>query len=308
MRVVVFASGGPLSLAALRALRGETQVVAVVIPREPMGASPRAWVRSLARRRVRKPLVQAARQLGAPILWSVRGGEPDLEVALRTLAPDLLVVASFPRLLQPSLLAIARLGAVGLHTSLLPRHRGPVPLFWTYVLDDPEAGITLFWLDGGEDTGPLLASTSMPLPRGLPVDDLYPELAEKGAALFSTALPGIAAGTAPRVPQDARLATREAAPQERGHIDYATWNTERVWHVLSGLGHRHPLLEGADGRPIVHGRATGYRLQAHDRPAGSLEPTSSGWSVYCRDGVVDVARGPWWRAVRHRAMPRSSST
>jgi methionyl-tRNA formyltransferase len=299
MRVVVFASGGPLSLAALGAIRGRAQVVGVVVPREPRGRSPRAWVHTLVRHQARQPLVRAARRLGVSVVWARRSGEADLEVALRALAPDLLVVTSFPRLLRPSLLALPRLGAVGLHASCLPRHRGPVPLFWTYVHDDPEAGITLFWLDAGEDTGPLISTASMPLARGLPVGGIYSALAEAGGTLLNKALVEIAAGTAPRVPQDGRLATREPSPRAPPwRIDYETWNAERVWHVLSGLGERHSFLVDPNGQGIAHGRATGFRVQTHGRPPGSFERAGGGFRLYCRDGVVEVDRGSRWREVR----------
>lgn len=311
MRVVLFAGGGPLSLAALSALRDKAEIVAVVVPREPIGSSSRAWLRTLARRWARRPLVRAARRLPAPIVWSGRGGEADLEVAVRAREPDLFVVASFPRLLPPSLLAVPRLGSIGLHASLLPRHRGPMPLFWTYVQDDREAGISLFWLEGGEDSGPVLASMSMTLPRGLPVDELYPVLAEKGGTLLSDALPEIEAGTAERWAQDPEQATREPSPSSSGCIDFEAWSAERVWHVLSGLGARHSFLVDDDGRPLSHGRASGFRLESHGRRVGSVVQLPGGWRLYCRDGVVDVARGPWWRAslawLRRRCRERGAA-
>jgi len=290
MRVVLFASGGPLSLAALGALHEGAEVVGVVIPRERGAWTPRAMVRRIMLARARAPLLRTARLLDVPLVTSARGRDAELEEAVGALAPHLLVVASFPRLLSPSLLAVPRFGALGLHASRLPRHRGPVPLFWTYFQDDTEAGLTLFWLDAGEDTGAILAAGSVPLPRGLPIDDLYSMLAEKGAALLRHALPEIGAGTAPRVPQDESVATREPAPRPgRWRIDHESWDAERVWHVLSGLGGRHRLLVDENGRPVAHGRATRYRLEAHGRRPGSIEPVDGGWLVYCRDGVVEVA-------------------
>lgn len=303
MRVVLFTSGGPLALAALGTLRERAEVVGVVVPAERWGWSPRALVRGIVRTRSRARLLSLAR-------WEVvryrTGDESDLETDLRRRAPDLYVVASFPRLLWPSLLSVPRLGAVGLHASRLPQHRGPAPLFWTYVHDDAEAGITLFWLDAGEDTGAIAAVDSEPLPRGIPIDDLYPALAKKAGALLGAMLDPIAAGTAPRGPQHEGTATREPTPRPGpAHIDYQTWGAERVWHVFSGLGDRHRLLWDENGRRLAHGRATAFRVEPHGHRPGRVEPADGGWRVYCRDGVVDVIKKRWWSRWSEALRPRS---
>jgi methionyl-tRNA formyltransferase len=246
LRVVVFGTGSPLSVAALACAARSCDVVAVVTPAGPPLRGIRSAVRRFARWRAARPLCRLAGQLGVRVMPATR----HLEREVARLAPDLLCVASFPRLLSPEVLATARHGAIGMHPSLLPRHRGPDPLFWTYLHDDEQAGITVYWLDGGEDTGDLLYQEAVPLARGRPVTELYAELVRRGAVLLERALEEIPAGRAPRQPQDSARATREPRPDPGAcRIDWEAWSAERVSHVLSGLGRSYPLLSVGSARP-----------------------------------------------------------
>lgn len=287
--MALFGTGSPLSNAVFDALAGRARLAAVVVPGIPASLAPGAVRARLARR----GLVRRARRARVPLLYSCARTTPALEAELRRLAPDLICVASFPRLLPPGLLCVGRLGAVGLHPSLLPRHRGPAPLFWTYFADDRETGVTLHRLDAGEDTGEILAQETLPLPRGQSVEELYATLARRGAALLLDALADIEAGRAQGRPQAEQQATREGLPRPgTWRIGFDSWGAERVWHFLSGLGRRHgALLRDAAGRAVAHGRARGFVLARHALQPGSLERRRGGWRVACRDGFVDVA-GP----------------
>jgi folate-dependent phosphoribosylglycinamide formyltransferase PurN len=277
-----------MSLLALQALNRARPVVAVVVPGSRGARGPRSAARALARWRSRRPLVRAARDLGVPVLRHAPGGG-SLVARLRSLQPDLICVATFPHRLSPELLRLPSLGALGLHPSLLPRHRGPEPLFWTYFHDDAVAGVSLYHLDEGEDTGDVAAQEEIALARGRPFLDLYLELARRGADLLVHGLDAIAAGTAARRPQDASLATREGPPgTAASRVDLASWGCERAWHVLSALGGRLRLLSDAAGRPVPHGPARGFTLEVPARSPGTIERVAGGWRAYCRDGTVEL--------------------
>jgi methionyl-tRNA formyltransferase len=296
IRLVLFGSGGPMSLAVWDAIAAAAPPVALVTPGSLPVRSPRGAVRALLRRRGTRPLRRRA--TGNVLQVQAMPGRVEaLADQLAPLRPDLLCVAGFPFLLPPRLLALPRLGSLNLHPSPLPRRRGPDPLFWTYFHDDREAGVTLHWIDSGVDTGPILSQETLALPRGLPVEALYGDLARRGAALLQRALPEIAAGTAPHIPQDQGLATHDPTPRPgTWRIDFQIWGAERLWHFLAGLGGRNGrVLHDAAGRPFLHGPATGYRLERPEGPVGRVDRHGSGWRVSCRDGSVDVA-GPGRRA------------
>src|ERR1051326_1425127 len=69
---------------------------------------------------------------------------------------DLICVASFPRIIPPHILARAKRGGLNVHGALLPKHRGPDPLFRTYFDEDQEAGVTVHWMDEGVDSGDIV--------------------------------------------------------------------------------------------------------------------------------------------------------
>jgi methionyl-tRNA formyltransferase len=267
------------------------EVVAVVVPATRPIRGPRSALRAASRRRARRALVRAARRLKVPVLHAHRGPDAALEAELQRLRPDLVCVATFPDLLPASVLAIPRLGALGLHPSLLPRHRGPAPLFWTYFDDDAEAGITVFWMNAGEDSGDIVFQDAIPLPRGRPGPDLYGEVARRGAALLARAVAAAGSNDAPRVAQDAAGATREPAPTEgTWRIDFDIWGAERVWHFLRGVQPRGGVLSDARGRLVLHGAVRGYRLEPPAGRPGEMERAAGGWRLRCRDGVVDLDR------------------
>jgi methionyl-tRNA formyltransferase len=82
--------------------------------------------------------------------------DPALPGRLRALGPDLLVSWFWVKNLPPVIRAVAPLGTVGVHPSLLPRHRGPDPYFWTLASGDAVAGVTAHRLDDAYDTGAML--------------------------------------------------------------------------------------------------------------------------------------------------------
>lgn len=290
LRIVLFGSGSPLSLEVFDALASR-DILAVVVPGSPRLRGPRSLLRRLERRLATRSLAQRATLRDVPLLVHSPGRDARLVAQLVALAPDLICVATFPWLLPPAILIQARLGAVGLHPSLLPRHRGPDPLFWTYVQDDREAGVTLHFLDEGEDTGDVLAQKGIPLARGRPVAELYAELAELGAELLAGRLESLARGVAPRAAQDPRAATREPVPPAQWPVALEEWGSERVWHTLRGLGATGRLVAPRE-RPVRLGPAHAFRIESHGRPAGMLEPARSGWRIYCRDGVVEASAAP----------------
>jgi methionyl-tRNA formyltransferase len=289
MRVVLFGSGSPFSVAALEALAPAATVAAVVVPGAGPIRGPRSAVRALARRGAGRALVRAAAQYGIPVLRHRPGREVELVADLGRLEAELGCVATYPSLLASATLAVFPRGVLGVHPSLLPRHRGPAPLFWTYFHEDAFAGVTVHWLDAGEDQGDIVLQDKIPLARGRPGPDLYAEIARRGAALLARAVAEVEAGIAGRTAQDPSLATREPAPDRtEWTIDFATWGAERVWHFLRGVDGMHAALRDEKGRFVLHGPVRGYRLESPAARPGSIELVAGGWRLTCRDGVVEL--------------------
>lgn len=89
--------------------------------------------------------------------------ETEVSAALRAEQPELLVSWFWTRKLPPPWLEQPRLGAIGCHPSLLPRHRGRNPYFWSIDAGDQEVGVTVHRLEREYDTGRILARRRLPL-------------------------------------------------------------------------------------------------------------------------------------------------
>jgi methionyl-tRNA formyltransferase len=267
VRITLFGSGSPQSVKALQRLQG--RVAHIVVPRAAYA----------------QPLAEAGRVAGVEVLEFGDG----LARELKARGTELICIASFPHILRGELLDIP---ALNLHMSLLPRHRGVDPLFWTYYCADEQAGTTLHWVDAGTDTGDIVGQRAVTLPRGKPSRELYFELCDLGAEMLARAID--AEGQMPRTRQDEARATHDPAPNPGARrIDYGAWPVSRAWHFLAGLSDQRSDLIA--GHP--HGRALESR-EGTTHPPGSILQTRTTLEVHCRDGVVVMERhkrGLWRR-------------
>ena len=118
----------------------------------------------------------------------------------------------------------ARVGAIGYHPSLLPRHRGRDAVRWTIHMRDAIAGGTVYWLSDNVDTGDVAANDwCFVRPDDTPSSLWARELFPMGLALIRVVLAELAGGVIRRLPQDSNAATWEPAweraPLERPELD-----------------------------------------------------------------------------------------
>lgn len=138
------------------------------------------------------------------------------------LAPDVVVVAAYGKILPPELLAVPAQGCVNVHGSLLPRWRGAAPIQWAVASGDPTTGVCLMVMEAGLDTGPVFARGELPIGPGDTGGSMHDKLARLGADLLRTELPAFLAGERPAIPQDhARATHAPMLAKEDGRLDFA---------------------------------------------------------------------------------------
>lgn len=161
--------------------------------------------------------------------------DKQVTVALAREAPDLLVSWFWTRRLPQEWLAGPRLGAIGVHPSLLPRHRGPNPYFWAIDAGDQLTGVTAHRLEPKYDTGALLGARSIAVGERN-AWQLARALDRPSLELLRETVARLARGEAvPEAAQDEALATW--APEPSGdalRVDFG-WTTERVLRRLRAL-------------------------------------------------------------------------
>ncbi|MBI2322130.1 MAG: methionyl-tRNA formyltransferase [Chloroflexi bacterium] len=105
----------------------------------------------------------AAAALDVPYLALADVNAPEALERLRALQPDVFLVFSFDQIFEPRTLALPRHGCVNFHPSLLPRFRGPEPLFWQVLLGERESGLTAHLMSERIDAGPILGQVRVPV-------------------------------------------------------------------------------------------------------------------------------------------------
>jgi methionyl-tRNA formyltransferase len=154
----------------------------------------------------RSAVHEAAAGLGLKVRTPSTLKDDAAQAAFRALRHDLVVVASYGLLLRRPILEAPRLGCFNIHASLLPRWRGAAPIQRAIEAGDPETGITLFRMEEGLDTGPMLLREALTIGRTRRLHSLHDRLAWLGGRMLPGFVDGLTAGTLAEEPQDEALA------------------------------------------------------------------------------------------------------
>ena len=225
---IIFMGTPDFAVSALDALcrSGQEVILAVTQPDRQKGRG---------RKVIQTPVKVCAEKWGVPVFQPVRIREAEAIEQIRSLSPDLIVVAAFGQILPQELLDIPRLGCVNIHASLLPRLRGAAPIQWSVINGDSESGITLMQMNAGLDTGDILFQESVPIGPQETGESLYEKLAELGGEMIVKYLPAIEAGEVKPVKQDDSLSSY--APmlrKEMGEIDW-TMSAAQIEQRMRGM-------------------------------------------------------------------------
>lgn len=199
-----------------------------------------------------------ARRHRIPVVRPTRLRDPDFLAWLEGRKPDLLVVSIYDRILPPEVLALAPLGGLNLHPSLLPRWRGPSPVARAILSGETETGLTFHLMDESVDTGPILAQRRIPIMPDDTLLTLFERMACTAPEVLVEAIAGHAAGTLRPLPQEGPVTLAPRITFEEGHLDW----TAPVDRLLRMIRACHPQ-PGAFG--IVKGQVTAI-LEAKARP------------------------------------------
>ena len=164
---------------------------------------------------------QCAIELGLPVIQPQTLRTPEALEQLAAFEADLFIVTAYGQILPQTILDLPLHGALNIHASLLPRHRGAAPIQWAILEGDTETGITLMRMDAGLDTGDMIATAKTPITESDTAQTLHDRLAKIGAALLTQSLTGFLDDTLSPVPQDDNQSTyaRKIKKQD-GQIDW----------------------------------------------------------------------------------------
>ena len=223
---------------------------------------------------------------GLPLMQPLRLKDPQLAAQLESLAPDLVVVVAYGRILPEALLELAARGAVNVHASLLPLYRGASPVAHAILHGEKETGVTTMRMIAALDAGDVLMQRAIPISDDDTGATLEERLALLGADLLIETLDALAAGAVHPVPQDHDRATwAPTLSKDDGRIDWSLpareiWLRVRAFDPWPGAWTRTPA-----GRQLRIWRA---------RPAESSSAQAAAGTVVAvggRKDDVEVAAG-----------------
>jgi methionyl-tRNA formyltransferase len=243
----------------LEQLADRTQIVAVVTqPDRPAGRGHK-----LAPTPVKTAALARGLRVDTPTALKPYADE------LRALAPDVLVVASYGRIVPQAILDVPLSGiALNVHPSLLPLYRGATPLQSALRDGRDETGVTIIAMDAGMDTGDIVLQERTPLGPEETYGELHDRLALRGAALLIDAVEKLEAGTLTRTLQSERGAatlTRPLAKEDMA-LDFS-WPAARIVDTVRSLSPSpgaRALLEGEQIKVLAARRA---RADEHEYTA-----------------------------------------
>jgi methionyl-tRNA formyltransferase len=212
---IVFIGTGEIGVPTLQALlNSEREVVAVITqPDKPVGREQRIEP---------PPIKKAIAKTRIPILQPAKIKDPKTIEEIRGLTPDVIVVVAYGQILPRDVLEIPRLACLNLHASLLPRWRGAAPIQAAIVAGDCETGITVMYMNEGLDTGDILLQRGVEIMPNDTGGSLHDRLAQIAPESLLESLRLLAAGKAPRIPQeDTRATYAPKLKREHGQIDWS---------------------------------------------------------------------------------------
>ena len=222
---IVFMGTPDFAEESLRALLEAGEDVAAVFtqPDKPRG---RGMQESFS------PVKTLAVERGIPVYQPVTFKDGAATELLRTLAPELLVVVAYGRILPQTFLDVAKYGSINVHGSLLPKYRGAAPIQWAVLNGDKTTGVSVQYMAAAMDAGDVIASRETEIGEFETSGELFDRLKTLGAELLVETVRKIASGDVVRVPQNEADATyTKMLHKEMCPIDWNKSPREIVKHI-----------------------------------------------------------------------------
>jgi len=203
-----------------------------------------------------------AEKSGIPFFRPNLMKDPQVYDAYSKLQPELAILAFVTDIIPEKLIAVPPLGTICYHPSLLPRHRGASAINWALIQGDTRTGLTVFWVDKGIDTGPILLQKEVEIgPEETTGSVYFNKLFPMGIEAMAEAVEWIKKGKAPRIPQDDSKATYEPPCDDR----VASINFEKSIRDI------YNLIRGCDPQPGAYTSFKGKRVRFYDAKMDAAE-------------------------------------
>ena len=233
------------------------------------------------------PVKEYALSQGLEVYQPLKMRDGEAFSIVEKLAPELIVVAAYGKILPEDILNFPQYGSINVHSSLLPKYRGAAPINWAILDGETETGVSIMYMAKELDAGDVILQKTTPIDPREDALTLTMRLAELGAEALSETVEALKNGAAVRTPQDhskmtyASMLTKDMSPvdwtrsahaiscQIRGLIPWPCATTD----VISG----EPMK-------LYAAEETGADTSA--QPGTIVAAGKAGIDIACGDGKV----------------------
>lgn len=229
--------------------------------------------------------------MGIEVIHAARINDAAVIARIGALRPDLILVVGWSQICGPDFLAISPGRVLGYHPAPLPRLRGRAVIPWTILLREPVSAGTLFWIDGGTDSGAVLEQEFFLVAPDETARSLYDRHMEVLASMLPKALRRIGQGDAAGIPQKEHLATFAARRTKADGLIAWSQGTDAIERLIRAVGRPYPgafTHLGSDSITIwaaVPGPPGSYEAAL---PGQIVATAPSYWLVRTGDGLLRV--------------------
>ncbi len=158
------------------------------------------------------------------------------EEILKQIAPDVIVVVAYGKILPPEILRIPKYGCVNGHPSLLPKYRGSAPVQWAIISGETVTGVTSQLMDEGIDTGDILETAETEIGAEETADELFGRLSVITAGLLVKTLADLESGNVtPRKQEEEKASYAPIIKKEMALLDFKAKTASEIRNAVRGF-------------------------------------------------------------------------
>ena len=218
----------PFAVPSLKILlkKGENIVGVFTQPDRPQGRGLKIKI---------SPMKGVALENHLPLFQPVKINRDESVEIIKSLSPDLIVVAAFGQIISQRILDIPRFGSINVHASLLPKYRGAAPINWVIIQGEKETGITTMLMDKGLDTGNILLQRKLEIFPEENAGELHDRLAFLGAEVLRETVERLKqGGLNPCKQEESEASYAPTLKKEDGVIDWEK-PADKIYDHIRGM-------------------------------------------------------------------------